>query len=511
MSVSSRTIWIGIALSIVLHGATGALLRAAVPETHAPMPEPAISIDFEYTDIAPEPPKAEELEGEDPEGDGDGDGADDSENKGEAEDDSEMASGTIEPARPELPLDPSDPEDDESIAEAPMDAGVPPADDDKVAANDEPGSDAGPSTLADLAVAGTDAEVEAGDKFPGTQANLLAYMPEGDKITGLIRFDRMRGTKWAAPGEKVLSPLPDYQTLVGGRDVSLSDAFESMVISTPSPRDVSSTVLVVHTAYSDADMRAFLDQKKAPVRWSPSAGGAKGDRKAGPLVYPGDRRVFLQPYPHWAVLAEPHTLGDALDGVPGDVDSLEPDAATLPTWVTGVRDIEAESGTTDGPVVIVTFRKLEDSYEIPNLGVLPGPERMTATLQIASEGLKLRGNMRFSDAAKAAEFVTTARKLRDEFVGTRLGELLLNKVHAYAALEGLTLRQSGARVSYATSVSDQDGLGLLEFAAGWLDAYFTDQRAAATKPKKSKTKESGGGQSAPPAAPADKGPATAPK
>ena len=47
----------------------------------------------------------------------------------------------------------------------------------------------------------------------GTAANLLAYFPPGHVVTALVRFDRLRGTEWAATG-KVRLCLPDPAALV---------------------------------------------------------------------------------------------------------------------------------------------------------------------------------------------------------------------------------------------------------------------------------------------------------
>ena len=73
----------------------------------------------------------------------------------------------------------------------------------------------------------------------GTAANLLTYFPAGHVVTALIRFDRLRGTEWAIQAERLLRPMPDYQVLFGPRDAKLVDKLETLVISSPRPRDAT--------------------------------------------------------------------------------------------------------------------------------------------------------------------------------------------------------------------------------------------------------------------------------
>ena len=69
-------------------------------------------------------------------------------------------------------------------------------------------------------VAGMDVQpaVDGPPTSAGTAANLLAYFPTGHQVTALIRFDRLRGTEWAEPAEKLFQPMPDYQALFGARE-----------------------------------------------------------------------------------------------------------------------------------------------------------------------------------------------------------------------------------------------------------------------------------------------------
>ena len=119
--------------------------------------------------------------------------------------------------------------------------------------------------------------VEGAPTTAGTAANLLVYFPKGHTVTALIRFDRLRGTEWAAPTERLLRPMPDYQILFGTADAQIANKLETLVISTPVPKDATATTLVARTKLSRAALRDFLGATN-PVTWSASKGGLLGKR-----------------------------------------------------------------------------------------------------------------------------------------------------------------------------------------------------------------------------------------
>src|SRR5262249_23536839 len=183
------------------------------------------------------------------------------------------------------------------VAVAEGDAGAP-AEDDPHAATAASTTTAPPTTPPAEVIDEEHAEqagAPANAATPGPAANLLSYFPKGHVVTLLLRFDRLRGTEWAAAGEKLLSPMPDYRTLIGDRPIHIADVFDTLVISTFSPRDVSATTLVGRTAMSPADLRTMLDHDGAPVAWSAAQGGALGRRRAGSMVFARDHRGFLPP------------------------------------------------------------------------------------------------------------------------------------------------------------------------------------------------------------------------
>jgi hypothetical protein len=315
---------------------------------------------------------------------------------------------------------------------------------------------------------------------PGTAANLLAYFPKGHVITLLVRFDRLRGTEWAQAGERLLAPMPDYQTIIGDRAVHIADVFDMLVISTPSPRDVGATTLVGRSAMPAADLRALVDHDGAPVSWSAAAGGALGRRRAGALVYPGDHRVFLTPFSGWVVLAQPGDLGALTRPGRGDLDAIVARDASLPEWLRRVKTIETESGTPTGPALVLTMSAVAQRYELPDIGVgvtsVPAPERITLALQVDEHGFVARGNLRFATEADAIEMAASLTSVHDQVMDSALLQAVMRRTSALNLVKGLSVVRTGRRVSYATSLSIADGRALMAAAAQMVADYYGGRR-----------------------------------
>ena len=246
--------------------------------------------------------------------------------------------------------------------------------------------------------------VEGEPTTAGTAANLLAYFPEGHVVTALIRFDRLRGTEWAAPTERLLRPLPDYRLLFGASAAGIADKLETLVISSPRPRDATATTLVARTTLARAELRRFLGAV-TPVTWSAAKGGLLGKRTG--KLFPGDQRVFLSPFQGWFLLAQPADLGALTAPAKGNPDSIEATGA-LPAWLAGIRKIESETGDPRGPAVVVTIglrgKRLALRGNDFGLGIasVPTPERASIAMELHPRGWLVRGNLRFATEADAA-------------------------------------------------------------------------------------------------------------
>jgi hypothetical protein len=316
--------------------------------------------------------------------------------------------------------------------------------------------------------------VDGAPTTAGTAANLLAYLPAGHILTVLVRFDRLRGTEWATAAEGLFRPMPDYQALFGARTANLSDKIDTLVISTPRPRDATATTLVVHTALARPALRTLLDQPGSPIAWSTVKGGVLGHR-GGRAVLPGDTRMILSPFRGWFVLAQPSDLGGLLAPATGNLDKLEA-SGKLPPWLARVREIEAESGATRGPALVLTMATPTLRYKLPDVGLgvttLPGPERVSLAMEAVKQGWLLRGNIVFRSEADAGEFVQAITDAQQRVADSHLLSAVLRRGHALNAVTGLSLTRTGARVSYATSLSIADARAVMIAAAANLDDYF---------------------------------------
>jgi hypothetical protein len=357
------------------------------------------------------------------------------------------------------------------------------------------GSGSGSGSGSDVAGIGTGSagDPTSGDpgdgKATGTSADLIAYFPKGYVVAAMLRFDRIRGTRWQRPTERLFTPMPDHKTLIGDRDLHIGDLFDTFVISSPEPADPTKTTLVARTKINRTKLRDMLDEPETPVAWSAATGGLFGKRGAGKRVHPKDPRQFLSPFVGWIVLAQPGDLRGLLSPAPaGPAGGADLDTAIarvkLPAWLERVKLIEAESGSPTGPALLVTIGGTAKRYDVPDVGLgvtsVPAPQRLTVALEALDNGFLVRGNLRFATDADAKEFVESATSVRQRILDSTMHRKLAERSHLLNAVDGLSFDRRGSGVSYATSLSVSDALGLLDVAGKTLDTYFS--AAAAGSP-----------------------------
>jgi hypothetical protein len=315
--------------------------------------------------------------------------------------------------------------------------------------------------------------VDGAPTSAGTAANLLAYFPAGHIVALLIRFDRLRGTEWAGETEGLLKPLPDYRGLFGGKDASIADRLETLIISSPRPRDATATTLVARTSMSRKQMRDFLGNGTA-ITWSTARGGMLGKRPSPAM---NDRRMVLSPWKGWFVLAAPEDLGGLAAASGGNLETAEA-RGSLPPWLATIRTIEKESGddAKRGPAIVVTLAGNGKRTVVPDVGLgvrsLPTPERASIAVELVTQGWLVRGNIRFASEADAAEFVRVAQQAQQRIADSLVLSAVLRSQHVLNAIAGLSLTRTGDRVSYATSVSIADARAVLAAAAATLELSF---------------------------------------
>lgn len=308
----------------------------------------------------------------------------------------------------------------------------------------------------------------------GTASNLLAYFPKGHLVTAMIRFDRLRGTRWAEPAEKLLAPMPDYRSLFGDASAKLVDRFDTLVISSPRPRDPTATTLAGRSTMSRAELRRFFDQQGTPITWSTVRGGALGVR-SGPRMLVGDVRQIYSPQPGWFFLAPPADLQGLTTPARGDVDRAVA-KGKLPEWLARVQTIEEESGKPWGPALIVTVTATRARWKFPDVGLgvtsVPAPERATLAMELVKQGWVVRGNVKLATEAEAEELTTSVETVLQRVKDSTLLKAMLRRGNALNAVLGLSVKRTGNRVAFATSISIKDAQIFLQLAALSLEDYF---------------------------------------
>lgn len=318
----------------------------------------------------------------------------------------------------------------------------------------------------------------------GTAANLLGYAPDGHVVTVLARLDRLRGTEWVEPIEAILKPLPDHDALIGDQPVRITDVFETLVISSPEPNRADATTLVGRSARTPAELRDLLDQPAARVLWTPTVGGALGRRQPSKRLIVGDERVFLAWAPGWTTLARPDDLAGLLQPATIGLDHAVAAPDRLPPWLARVATIEDESGTDEGPALMVTAGGMFPALiDLPMVDAdIPGPERATLTLTIDPAGFVVRGNLRYPDEGVAATAADAIVRAQRQLSGSTLARFALGQVKAWNAVRNLTVQRTGARVAFSTSISTGDGRVLLGRLADLVAAHFEGLRNRRPRP-----------------------------
>lgn len=308
----------------------------------------------------------------------------------------------------------------------------------------------------------------------GTAANLLAYFPKGHLVTVLVRFDRLRGTRWAEPSEAIFAPMPDYRSLFGGGQPRLVERFDTLVISSPRPRDPTATTLAGRSAMSRRELRELFQRQGTPITWSTVSGGALGER-SGPRVLPGDPRVILAPAAGWFFLAAPADLPGLTAPRAGELDTAEA-TVPLPPWLARVQTIDREAGEPSGPAVILTVTATRARWKVPDVGLgvtsVPAPERGTLAMELVKQGFVVRGNVKLASDAEAEELVTAVETARKAIGDSGFLQSVLRRANAYNAVMGLSVKRTGSRVAYATSISIKDAEILMALAGAAMQEYF---------------------------------------
>lgn len=294
--------------------------------------------------------------------------------------------------------------------------------------------------------------------------------PKQHHIAVVLRLDQMRGTEWAGKAASILKPMPDHALIIGRRSISIADRFDMLFISTSDPADVTATNLACVGELHGEALRKFLSHDQVRVAWTPVGGGVQGSIKRSRKLLIDDERIYLQTSPNAVVLAKPEHLAPAL--LPRSQGGEE----VLPQWVLSLAEVDAATRADDAPMAIAQLTMLPTTIAIPKGPTLPGPERVSIFLERSTapqtSGFHLRGIAYFASDELAERFVVGARTGQRDALNSTLAKMLLRQMQAYNALVGLSLKRSGAIVSFSTSLSVADTRAIFDLAADWSRRFF---------------------------------------
>lgn len=335
-----------------------------------------------------------------------------------------------------------------------------------------------------------------------TGANLLAYAPPRHIVAVYVRLSSLRDTPWEPLVEAILRPMPDYRALLGKHaagDKSASRMFDSILISTSSPRRVDATMLAVRPRVARDLVRTSLAGADK-MAWRVVRGGAAGERM------PSDGRVFLAPALDLMLLARLGELGDlmapATAAPPAVAATTRPDAALapapasaasasstidtsivqgpLPPWLAQLMQLEAHvvanSPAGKAPLLMMTAAVKPSAKVGERLG-RPGlalPTQMTLSVIMEATGFVVRGNLVFADAAAASAFAALVIAKQAEAVGDPIAGMVLSRVGAKNAMLNFSVQATDRVLAFSTSISAVDAKKLLTLAGLELASYFAE-------------------------------------
>jgi hypothetical protein len=337
----------------------------------------------------------------------------------------------------------------------------------------------------DEVAAKTPAVDEPPDPDPADAAkaavDLVPYTPAGAKVRVVLRVDRLRSSAYLAQIERILEPMPDYQSIMLGTKLSFGQAFDALLIATPNPDDPQETFLAAKTT---RDVRAELPG----VKWEDVAGGVVGYRANDDRYAADDQdpRVFLLPYPGWILLTQPAYIAKLI--APPSTKGKEAKPA-IPAWLTHLSDLTDQTGgdaSHDGPVMVLGFSQAAKTFDIPLLPTLVAPPRGMIALSIDGAGFAATGWFVFDDEATAKKFAADAEKARQQALHSISTRFILHNVHAYGAIDRLRFQQVGNSVAFFSHISATDGGPMLDAAGAWSKEWFEARRIPRRTPKKQK-------------------------
>jgi hypothetical protein len=311
-----------------------------------------------------------------------------------------------------------------------------------------------------------------------TSVDLPGAAPGDAALLVAFRLDRLRSGPWAQAVERILEPMPDYETIIAGSGSSMAELFDLLFIATPDVTDVTATFLAAHHHRDEEELKSTLvGGAKARVAWAPASGGTVGKRAPGAGVLAEDPRVFLIPEAGWILLARPEQLPGMLDAE-ASADAGAVAKPKRPKWMERMVALvgDPKEAGKPGPVAIFAVANLKRRLVVPGVGAMPAPAATIVSVFAEPDGFRAVGLLEFPSDAAATEFVAAAEKTRDAALGSLITRHFIAKVSAEKAVGALKFVARGKQVAVTTRVSAEDARAMLAAAAKWSADWFSRHR-----------------------------------
>ena len=297
------------------------------------------------------------------------------------------------------------------------------------------------------------------EKVTHDRVLLAPYMPAKDRLTVLLRIDRLAELGLDTSADAIMAPLPDYQRVFGGapssREANLADQFDIVAVSTSDPRYLTATTLSARVRDGGPAIRETLMYPGSGVTWQqandrPYARFATTERFAIP-----DPRVYFVPDARWIVLVETAALGSLLpDG--GRAGKPEP-------WLGRLEEM-ARLGEKRHLLGAFEARRLDEKIVLPNLGVMRLPSELGVVLEGRAGQLSFSGWLRFAQPQDAERFLA-AGKLLQQLAHTEQVAQELQRYGALQPVRDLQMSLDGDRITWRTRVTVADVRGMAAYGA----------------------------------------------
>ncbi|MCC6995116.1 MAG: hypothetical protein IT370_10955 [Deltaproteobacteria bacterium] len=348
--------------------------------------------------------------------------------------------------------------------------------------------DGGPEMNADAGPDEAPADPDAPP--PAASADLGPYAPGDARVIAILHADKLRGNPLRAGAEELLAALPDTEMILAGTGLNPFDDFDTIMVATADPADVSETFLAGRGIHGAAALkRALAGPDGKRVRWIDAGERAIGMRARAPKW---DPRLYVVAGPEWMVFGRPEQLGALADppapaapsGDAGVDDDFASDAGTgaaasptgtapvPPGWAKRLGQIRTVAGEeADGPALVLSVADLRGALRLPKSLRAPIPKQATLAVRLDAEGAIGWATIVFDDDAALQAFLVEWKGWRDAAARDQFSALL----GVPALMDRVELTPEGARLRLRTRMKAQQVGSLLRLVASQVKMRATER------------------------------------